>query len=68
VRFPGSEEIEADVYDRYALPPGWVGRGPAVFEEHETSCVVGPDCAVKVDGQHNLIIDIDHGGGEGGAR
>jgi N-methylhydantoinase A len=68
VRFPGSEEIEADVYDRYALPPGWAGHGPALFEEHETSCAVGPDCAVKVDGQHNLIIDIDYSGGEGSTR
>jgi N-methylhydantoinase A len=68
VRFPDFEEIEAEVYDRYALPPGWAGHGPALFEEHETSCAVGPDCAVHVDGQHNLIIDIDYGGTEGSTR
>jgi len=63
VRFPDFGELEADVYDRSALPPGWACRGPAVFEERETSCAVGPDSAVVVDGQHNLIIDIDYGRG-----
>ena len=29
-----------------------------------TSCAVGPDCGVEVDGQHNLIIDIDYDAGE----
>lgn len=43
---------------------GVAGHGPAVFEERETTCAVGPDCAVAVDGQHNLIIDTDYGGGE----
>jgi hypothetical protein len=47
-----------------ALPSGWAGHGPALFEERETSCAVGPDCAVAVDSQHNLIIDIDYSGGE----
>jgi N-methylhydantoinase A len=61
VRFPGFGEVETAVYHRPALPPGWSGRGPALFEEHETSCAVGPDCAVAVDDRHNLIIDIDDG-------
>jgi N-methylhydantoinase A len=60
IHFAGFGEIDANVYDRYALPPGWAGQGPAVFEERETSCAVGPDCAVAVDRQHNLIIDIDY--------
>jgi N-methylhydantoinase A len=64
VRFPDFGELEADVYDRSALSPGWACRGPAVFEERETSCAVGPDCGVVVDGQLNLIIDIDYGRGE----
>ena len=59
IRFPDFGELEADVYDRSALPPGWTGVGPALFEERETSCAVGPDCTVAVDSQHNLIIDID---------
>jgi N-methylhydantoinase A len=39
-----------------------VVRGPAVFAERETSCVVGPDCTVTVDTDRNLIIDIDQEG------
>jgi N-methylhydantoinase A len=64
VLFPGFGELDGEVYDRYALPPGWAGRGPALFLERETSCAVGPDCAMTVHGEHNLIIDIDYSGGE----
>jgi N-methylhydantoinase A len=51
--------LQADVYDRYTLRPGSTIHGPALFEERETSCAVGPDCTVTVDPRHNLIIDID---------
>jgi N-methylhydantoinase A len=58
VCFPGHGEIEVDVYDRSVLSPGTTITGPALFEERETSCGVGPDCTVTVDAQHNLVIDI----------
>jgi N-methylhydantoinase A len=64
VRFPGFGALGTAIYDRSALPPGWTGHGPALFEERETSCAVGPDCRVAVDTLHNLIIDIDYGMGE----
>jgi N-methylhydantoinase A len=51
--------LHVDVYDRYTLRPGSTIHGPALFEERETSCAVGPDCVVTVDPQYNLIIDID---------
>ena len=38
-----------------------LGQGPALFEERETSCGVGPDCTVTIDSHRNLIIDIDTG-------
>ena len=63
VRFAGTgRSHRADVYDRCTLPPGSVVRGPAVFAERETSCVIGPDCTVTVDADRNLIIDIDQEG------
>jgi N-methylhydantoinase A len=68
VWFPDFGELDADVYDRCALPPGWAGHGPAVFEEHDTSCLIGPDCAASVDSQHNLIIDIDYSWGRDTTR
>jgi N-methylhydantoinase A len=61
VRFAGLGPVDVDVYDRYTLAPGTSIGGPALFEEHETSCSVGPDCTVTVDAQHNLIIDIGPG-------
>jgi N-methylhydantoinase A len=59
VHFPEYGPLAVDVYDRYLLRPGTTITGPALFEERETSCSVGPDCTVTVDAQHNLIIDID---------
>jgi N-methylhydantoinase A len=58
VRIPGFGTREAAVYDRRALVPGAVLKGPAVFEEHETSCAIGPDAIARVDAHQNLIIDI----------
>jgi N-methylhydantoinase A len=62
VHFGDQGTFQVDVYDRYALPPGSTIHGPALFEERETSCAVGPDCTVTVDPHHNLIIEIqpDH--------
>jgi N-methylhydantoinase A len=61
VHFAGLGPIDVDVYDRHALAQGMAIAGPAVFEERETSCSVGPDCTVTIDSQHNLIIDVDTG-------
>jgi N-methylhydantoinase A len=60
VRIPGFGICDADVYDRHALAPGSSLRGPAIFEEHETSCAIGPDAVAAVDAHRNLIIDIDY--------
>ena len=61
VHFTGLGTINVGVYDRYALTPGTTIAGPALFEERETSCSVGPDCTVTIDSHRNLIIDIDTG-------
>ena len=61
VQLPGFGACNAAVYDRPALSPGFVVRGPAVFEDHETSCAIGPDCTASIDAHYNLIIDIDYG-------
>jgi len=34
--------------------------GPAVIEERESSCSIGPDCSFTVDRHFNLIIDIQY--------
>ncbi len=60
IQLPGVGVCEATVYDRPALEPGSSVRGPAVFEEHETSCAIGPDATATIDAHHNLIIDIDY--------
>ncbi|MBR0653684.1 hydantoinase/oxoprolinase family protein [Plastoroseomonas arctica] len=40
--------VETPVYDRYALPIGSVLHGPAIFEENESTFVVGPNAQITV--------------------
>ena len=47
------------MYDRYALPVGARLNGPALIEERESTCVVGPDSGVEVDRFLNLVITLD---------
>lgn len=49
------EPMDCEVYDRYALAPGAELSGPALIEERESTCVIGPGDRVTVDARHNLI-------------
>jgi N-methylhydantoinase A len=44
------------VWDRYALPPGWRTRGPAVIEEVESTTIVTPAFGVTIDAALNLVL------------
>ena len=48
--------IACPVYDRYALGAGARLRGPAVIEEEESTAVVGPRAAIRVDASGNLWV------------
>jgi len=49
VHFPEmGSAVETPVYDRYALMAGTVLEGPAVFEENESTFVVGPGARIGV--------------------
>ncbi|MAU21620.1 MAG: methylhydantoinase [Martelella sp.] len=58
VIFPDHGPIRTPVYDRYALKPGQIIEGPAVFEERETTFTVGPDSSVTVDDLYNLVVTL----------
>ncbi|WP_021593918.1 hydantoinase/oxoprolinase family protein [Actinomadura welshii] len=58
VHLPDLGAVEATVYDRYALTPRTVITGPAVFEERESSCAVGPDATTRVDDDLTLIVTL----------
>jgi len=50
--------IECAVYDRYALAPEARVEGPALIEERESTCVLGPGDVATIDRRLNLVIDI----------
>jgi N-methylhydantoinase A len=52
------EHVDCPVYDRYALAPGARVEGPALIEERESTCVLGPGDVAVVDRRLNLVIDI----------
>jgi len=49
VHFPDAGgAVPTPVYDRYALPIGTTLEGPAVFEENESTFIVGPGARIAV--------------------
>jgi N-methylhydantoinase A len=46
------------VYDRYRLPPGAEVAGPAIFEERESTVIVGDGARARVDEFGFLWIDL----------
>ena len=57
VTFEGHGALPCPVYDRYALRPGMRFAGPALVEERESTCVIGPATQVSVDGDLNLVLE-----------
>jgi len=58
VLFEGYGWRTCPVYDRYALRTGATFFGPALIEERESTCVVGPGTQVSVDEMKNLVIEL----------
>ena len=56
--FEGAGSLPCDVYDRYALAPGTSFSGPALVEERESTCCIGPGARVSVDSFLNLVIEL----------
>ena len=54
----GDAFVECEVLDRYALEVGTVIEGPAVIEERESTCVLGPGDRATVDAHLNLVAEL----------
>ncbi len=51
--------VDCPIYDRYALPAGASFAGPAVIEEFDSTTVLHPGYAVRVDDHGNLIVESE---------
>jgi len=49
---------DAPVYDRYSMPSGSIGVGPALMQERETTVVVPPHAQWRVDEHMNLRVRL----------
>jgi N-methylhydantoinase A len=58
VYFAQSGRLEADVYDRYRLPPGFAGTGPAVIEEYGSTTLVWPGDRFEIGRLHEIVITM----------
>ncbi|MGE0845399.1 MAG: hydantoinase/oxoprolinase family protein, partial [Flavobacteriaceae bacterium] len=60
VYFPETDGfVETPVYDRYLLSPGDSIPGPAIIEERESTAVILPRSLATVDGEGNIIVDLE---------
>jgi N-methylhydantoinase A len=50
--------VETPVYDRYALPSGTRIIGPAVFEENESTFVIGPNSTATVLPDGSILTEM----------
>ncbi len=55
--------VETAVHDRYRVAAGDVIEGPAVFEEKESTLVVGPGAVCRVQADGTVIVTIPADGG-----
>ena len=62
VYFSNAGSTDAPVYDRYALTVGMRIAGPAVFEENESTFVIGPGSHAAVLPDGSLLTDMPHEG------
>jgi N-methylhydantoinase A len=51
--------VDCAVYDRYALRSGDRFEGPALVEERESTVVIIPGSRAQVDGEGNIVADLD---------
>jgi N-methylhydantoinase A len=52
--------LDATIFDRYALPIGFAGRGPALIEEYGSSTLIGPRDTFTVGKLKEIDIDCSH--------
>jgi N-methylhydantoinase A len=57
----GEGYVDCAVYDRYALEPGAEVVGPALVEERESTCVIGPGDRATVDRHLKLVAELGEG-------
>ena len=55
----GGNQVEAQVYDRLRLAVGVELRGPALFEQGDTTVYLDPGLACRVDAFGNLVLHFE---------
>ncbi|WP_149535636.1 hydantoinase/oxoprolinase family protein [Siccirubricoccus phaeus] len=69
VFFPDAgRTLPTAVYDRYALPLGTEVAGPAVFEEDESTFIIGPGARARVLADGTILAEIAPSAGGGSAQ
>ena len=59
VFFPDAGKmLPTQVFDRYALEPGVTIEGPAVFEEDESTFIVGPGAKARLLADGSILAEV----------
>jgi N-methylhydantoinase A len=59
VFFPDANKtVQTRVWDRYALAPGVKIAGPAVFEEDESTFIVGPGATARLLADGSILAEV----------
>ncbi len=50
--------LDSAIYDRYLVPAGMVVEGPAVFEENESTLIVGPGAVCQALPDGSIVVTL----------
>ena len=50
--------VDTPIHDRASLLPGMTFNGPAIIEQADTTSVIEPGMAVRVDAFHNILAEV----------
>jgi N-methylhydantoinase A len=50
--------VDCPIYDRTFLVQGDRIEGPALIEEPDSTCVIGPGDVARIDAEENLVVDL----------
>ncbi len=53
--------LDTPIFERAALRPGHTFRGPAILEQADTTTVIEPGMAARVDGFGNVLVEMEAG-------
>ncbi len=58
IHLDDASSTDCPIYDRIAIACDAVIKGPALIEEPDSTCMIGPGDVAHIDAENNLVVDL----------